>query len=256
VIRRPLASYLPALLVAVALAACSDSSSAPPPAAQNVTPVDPATAGAIRVEVTYSGAVPPAKEISLSGTACAALHSEPVYDQRLVVTNGRLANALVYIQSGFGERGFAAPSTPVVMDQKGCLYSPHVAAVMVGQPLQFRNSDPEPHNVHGRPSVADQWNFMMSRPNSTREVFLKQPEIGIPVGCDVHPWMRAYVSALSNPYFAVTPADGTVSLPGVPPGQYVVAAWHESLGTLVQPATLSPQGNVSLTFAFKEPQPG
>jgi hypothetical protein len=239
-----------ALLATVAVA-CSDSSSTPPPPPQNVTPVDAATAGTIDVRVRYDGAPPPARTINMSGTsACAAMHPDPVPDPSLLVSDGRLANAVAYIKSGFGERGFAPPADPVVIDQKGCLYEPHVAALMRGQLLQFRNSDPEAHNVHGRPQVVDGWNFMMSRPGSTRDMYFDKVEIGIPVGCDVHPWMRSYVSVLDNPYFGVTGADGTVTLANVPPGNYVIGVWHETLGTLEKPVTLAPRGRAAVEFTF------
>ncbi|MGH3584659.1 MAG: hypothetical protein ACRDUB_23935, partial [Mycobacterium sp.] len=232
---------------------CSDSSSTPPPAPRDVTPIDAATAGSIQVQVSYNGAVPAPKEINMGGTpACAQLHPDPVYEQTLQVANGQLANAVVYIKSGFGSRTFAPPGAPVVIDQQGCLYHPHVSAVMIGQPLQFRNSDQEPHNVHGRPQTVDGWNFLMSRPNSTRDVFFDKTEVGIPVGCDVHPWMRAYVSVIDNPFFAVTPASGAVTLQTVPPGDYVVAVWHETLGTLVKPVTVPPSGTAALEFAFQK----
>lgn len=237
------------------LASCSDSGSGAPKPTRPVTPVDLSTAGSIQVHVTYSGPVPTPKVINMNGTpACAILHPNPVYDQSLVVTDGQLADALVYIKSGFGERAFAPPTEAVVIDQKGCLYDPHVAAVMVGQPLQFRNGDQEAHNVHGRPKEVEAWNFLMSRPNSTRDVTFAGPEVGITVSCDVHPWMRAYVSVLDNPYFAITPRDGTVTLKPVPPGDYVVAVWHETLGTLVKPAALPASGTTSVQFAYQAPQ--
>jgi plastocyanin len=242
-------------IAAAVLASCSQSESGPPKQKGPVTPVDLSTAGSIQVQVTYSGAPPAAKFINMSGTAgCAALHPDPVADQSLVVNDGRLANAVVYIKSGFGDRAFASPTDPVVIDQKGCLYNPHVVALMVGQPLQFRNSDQEAHNVHGRPKVVDGWNFLMSRPNSTRDVTFDRPEVGILVSCDVHPWMRAYVSVFDNPYFAVTPSNGTATLKAVPPGDYVVAVWHETLGTLDKPVALPASGAASLEFAFPTPQ--
>ncbi len=244
-------------IAAAVLLSCSDSGSAPPTPRGPVTPVDLSTAGSIRVQVTYSGPVPPPKVINMNGTpACAAMHPNPVFDQSLVVTDGRLADAVVYIKSGFGARLFAPSTEAVVIDQKGCLYVPHVAAAMVGQPLQFRNSDPEAHNVHGRPQEVEAWNFIMSRPNSTRDVTFARPEVGIPVSCDVHPWMRAYVSILDNPYFAVTPRDGTVTLRPVPPGDYVVAVWHESLGTLVKPVALPARETANVQFAYQAPQEG
>jgi plastocyanin len=178
------------------------------------------------------------------------MHPDPVFEQPVEVKEGRLANVVVYIKEGFGERAFAFPSDPVTIDQRGCLYKPRIAAVMVGQALEFRNSDPEAHNVHGRPEVADSWNFLMSRPNSTRTVYFDKAEIGIRVGCDVHPWMNAYVSVLDNPYFGLTGGDGTVMLSNVPPGQYTVATWHETLGTLSGQVTLEPRGTAELQLTY------
>lgn len=240
------------LLAAVLLlGACADSGSGPPPTPTNITPVDLGTAGAIAARVDYNGPVPAPRAINMNGVpGCAALHREPVYDQRLVVEAGHLANAVVYIKSGLGERAFAPPREPVIIDQTGCLYAPSVAAVMVGQALRFRNGDPEAHNVHGRPAAVSGWNFTMSAPGSTRDVYLDKPEVGIPVGCDIHPWMRAFVSVFANPYFAVTPPNGLVTLQPVPPGDYVVAVWHATLGTLEQPVSVPARGTAEVLFSY------
>lgn len=245
---------LPLMVLAVTLAAgCSDSGSQPVKAKGPVTPIDAASAGSVQVQVSYSGTPPTPKVVNMSGTAaCAALHSAPVLEDSVDAANGRLANAVVFIKSGLGDRAFAVPPQPVVIDQKGCLYDPRVVGVMVGQPLQFRNSDQEAHNVHGRPQEVDSWNFLMSRPNSTRDVVFDKPEVGIPVSCDVHPWMRAYVSVFDNPYFAVTPADGTVTLQPLPAGDYVVGVWHETLGTLSKSVTVTAQQSARLDFAFPQ----
>jgi plastocyanin len=242
------------LALACTLAACSRSDGGAPHANRAVTPVDPTSAGSIQVQVNYTGPPPTASYINMSGTpACAALHPQPVAEQSLVVNDGHLANALVYIKSGFGDRAFAVPDAPVVIDQKGCLYAPHVAGVMVGQPLQFVNSDQEAHNVHGRPREVDAWNFLISRPGASRAVTFTKSEVGIPVGCDIHPWMRAYVSVLDNPYFAVTGADGAATLRTVPAGSYVVAVWHETLGTLVKPVTVRANEVAPVQFDFRPP---
>jgi len=253
--RRPRLASLGAAVVLAALAACQRSDSAPVAARGPVTPIDPSTASSIQVQVSYNGPVPAPEEVNMGGTpACAALHPQPVLEQNPAVADGRLADAVVYIVSGLGDRAFATPSTPVVVDQKGCLYAPHVVGVMVGQPLQFRNSDQEAHNVHGRPKQVDAWNFLMSRPNSTRDVTFDRPEVGIPVSCDVHPWMRAFVSVFDNPYFAVTPSNGSVTLALVPPGHYVVGVWHERLGTMVQPVTLEPSSTAKVSFVYQPAQ--
>jgi plastocyanin len=230
-------------------AACSDSSK--PPEQKPVTPIDLATAGEIQVRVSFNGTAPAPKLVNMRSTpVCANMHPDPVFEQAVEVEDGRLANVVVYIKSGLGDRTFPFPTGPVTIDQRGCLYKPRIAAVMVGQPLEFRNSDPEAHNVHGRPEVVDSWNFLMSRPNSTRTVYFDKAEIGIRVGCDVHPWMNAFVSVIDNPYFGVTGTDGTVTLTKVPPGEYTVAAWHETLGILSQQVTLAARGTAELQLAY------
>jgi plastocyanin len=236
-------------------AACGgDGGDAPAPSRKAATPIDPATTGTITVTVTYAGRVEPPREINMRSTpGCAAAHTGPVYEQSLLVRDGHLANAVVWIKTGLEALVFAPPSEPVVMDQRGCLYTPHVAAVMAGQPVEFRNSDPEAHNVHGKPVQAKGWNFLMSRQGTTRSVFVETPEVAIPVGCDIHPWMQAYVAVFPHPFFGVTAADGTVSLAGVPAGRYVVAAWHERLGTTEQAVTLAAKGTASLALAYVGP---
>jgi plastocyanin len=236
------------LLVLALLAACSEPSTAPKKAVVP-TPVDPATAGKIQIEVRYNGVAPTPKVLDMrSVPQCAEAHTEPVYDDSLLVHDGHLANAVVWIKSGLEGWVFAPPDAPVVIDQKGCLYQPHVATAMVNQPVEYLNSDREAHNVHGRPDVVSAWNFLLSRPGATRTLSFDKPEVAIPVGCDIHPWMRGYLAVVPNPYAAVTPPSGTVTLSQVPPGKYVISVWHEKLGTKEQSITLEPSGSLSVPF--------
>jgi hypothetical protein len=240
---------LAAVLAAAALTACSDSSGPPPQPV--VTPVDLATAGSITARVTFSGEVPAPAEINMRAAGrCAEQHPEPVFDQPVQVADGHLANVLVYIRGGLEDRKFPFPTEPMIIDQRGCLYYPRVSAVMIGQPLEFLNSDPEAHNVRGRPEKVGAWNFMLSRPQSTRTLYFDKAEVGIRLGCDIHPWMKAYVSVLPHPYFGITGADGLVQLRNVPPGEYVVGTWHESLGTREQKVTLEAKGSADLSFSY------
>jgi plastocyanin len=237
--------------VALVLVGCSDTEEARPKGP--ITPVDPATAGTIHVTVRYSGEVPAPERINMSGTpACEQAHPEPVYDTSLEVRDGKVANAVVFVERGLGERAFASPEAPVVIDQKGCLYDPRVAATMVGQPVEFHNSDREAHNVRGRPERVKAWNFMISRQNASRTLTFDRPEVGIRVGCDIHPWMVAYLSIFSHPYFAVTAADGTATLQNLPPGDYTVAVWHEKLGRKERAVELEPRGVVEVELPYDE----
>ncbi|HXQ23462.1 MAG TPA: hypothetical protein VN812_17425 [Candidatus Acidoferrales bacterium] len=233
------------------LLGCSQPSSTPTKTVVP-TPVDPATAGKIQVDVRYSGIVPTPKPLDMRSAAlCAASHAEPVKAESFLVQDGHLANAVVWIKTGLEGWVFAPPSAPVVIDQKGCTYQPHVATAMVDQSVEFVNSDREAHNVHGHPDVVTAWNFLLSQPGASRTLTFDRPEVAIPVGCDIHPWMRGYLAITPNPYAAVTPLSGAVTLSPVPPGKYVIAAWHETLGTTEQSVTLEPSGsvNVQLTFA-------
>jgi plastocyanin len=218
------------------------------------TPLDLSTVGTVNVTVTVEGTIPPPRQINMRGAAaCAAAHSDAVYDNAVLVENGRLANAVVWPRQGLGDRVFAVPTDPVVIDQRGCLFQPRVVGVMVGQPVKFMNSDAEAHNVHGMPTVGAGWNFLMSRRGTPRTIYIDKPEVAIPVTCDVHSWMQAHIAAFEHPYFAVTNADGTATLEKVPPGDYVLAAWHERLGNKEQSVRLAPKGSLSVRFTFEVP---
>ena len=182
---------------------------------------------------------------------CAALHQGPVLGGDALVRDGLVENAFVYVKEGLGDRTFAVPETPVVLDQAGCIYQPHVAGAQTCQPIEFRNSDDFLHNVHGTPAESTGWNFAMSTRRGTRTVRVEKPEVMVQVRCDVHPWMRAYLGVLDHPYFSVTDKDGKFELKSLPPGTYTIEAWHEKLGTQTQTVTIGEKQTSDVTFTFK-----
>jgi hypothetical protein len=224
--------------------ACRDR---PPP-----TPLDRATTGTITGTVRFEGPVPAMAPLALRGEpACAAQHAGPVPAGDVLVHDGKLENVFVWVKEGLGDRVFAPPDTPVTVDQRGCVYVPHVAGVQTCQEVVFLNSDPLLHNVHGTPARSASWNFSMGVQGSRRAVRLSEPEVPVEVRCDVHPWMRAYLGVVSHPYFAVTGADGRFTLADVPPGEYVVAAWHERFGVREATVALAPRQATDVAFAFR-----
>jgi plastocyanin len=237
-------------ILALLAVGCSDSS----PSAEKKAggkPVDPATTGRIVVRVAYQGEVPAPKEIVMSSAPqCALSHPDPVYDQSLLVENGRLRNAIVWVDKGLEGFAFVAPTEAVVVDQKGCIYEPRVAVTMVGQPVEFRNSDTEAHNVHGFPNILSAWNFILSRKGAARTLTFDRSEVAVRIGCDIHPWMRGYLGVTDHPHAAVTSADGAATLDGVPPGELTIAAWHEILGKQSKTVTLAPNGSAEIEFVF------
>lgn len=163
---------------------------------------------------------------------CAALHKDPVFEDTVIAGDkGELQNVIVYIKPAEGQKLEGPQKTePVVLDQKGCMYTPHVAAVQIGEPVLVRNSDPFLHNVHSMAIDNPSFNFAQVAvgdkkldPKYTSVVETFQ------VKCDVHPWMHAVVRVFDNPFFAVTGEDGkyTIDTKGLKDGTYTVQAWHE-----------------------------
>jgi len=215
------------------------------------TPLDTATVGTISGEVRFSGTPPPETPLQLgSAKDCAELHKGAATAADVLVHGGKVENALVYVKQGLGERVFAAPEQPVVIDQRGCVFLPRIAAGQVGQPVRFENSDPLPHNVHGVPQHSSGWNFSLGMKGASRTIEIEDPNAVIEIKCDIHPWMKAYLGAFDHPYFAVTGPDGRFRLANVPPGTYVVEVWHERFGTRTATVSLAPSGSETVTFTF------
>jgi plastocyanin len=235
------------LLLVLAAAACGGDSTCD--GTHTPTPIDPATTGAIAGSVRVTGTVPRSTPVQMSGE-CSALHRGAPDGGDVLVHDGRVENAFVWVKSGLGDRVFAVPATPIVIDQKGCMFQPRVAGAQVCQPIEFRNSDALLHNVHGTPGQSDAWNFGLGVQGSHRTVRLAKPEVMVVTRCDVHPWMRAYLGVVDHPFFAVTGADGAFELRGVPAGDYVVGAWHEVLGTREARVTVKPGTSETVDFAY------
>jgi hypothetical protein len=238
------------------LAGCSGKpkTEAPKPAAPAYFKVDPQTAGAITGRIQFKGKRPAPKAIDMSEEpACVEAHKGKAYDESLVVNKrGDLANAFVYIKSGLDGKTFPIPAEPVTIDQKGCWFRPRVMGIQVGQTLQVINSDPVTHNIHPMAEVNRAWNHSQGAgdPPIARK-FIK-PEIMIPVKCNIHSWMHAFIGVLDHPYFAVSQDDGKFEIRNLPPGTYTIAVWQEKLGTQEQQLTLAPGGKAEANFTFKE----
>jgi plastocyanin len=203
-----------ALLVVAALAAV-------PPAA---------SAADITGTVTLSGTPPAEKPITplKEDPTCGKLHAEsPTTHFYVVGPNKELADVVVTLKGVTG-KSTGASAGPVVIDQKGCTYSPQILAVQTGQKLIVKNSDPVLHNVHTTPTVAgNKEENQAQMPNGPDlSIAFSAPENFLRFKCDVHPWMFAWVTVVDHPYFAVTGKDGAFKISNVPPGKYTLSALH------------------------------
>jgi plastocyanin len=224
-----------------------DQSSQTPEAAP-AAPI--ANAATLNGEVTFTGTVPQPDPIDMSEEpACAEKHDGTPVSDDVVVNDGKLRNVFIYIKDGLTGAP-AAASGQVVIDQDGCVYLPHVAGVQTGQGIVFKNSDGLLHNIKATPT--ENRTFNISQPTnmeSPPRTFTTQ-EVMIPIECNVHSWMQAYVGVVDHPYFAVSAEDGTFSIGNLPPGTYTIEAWHEEYGTQTQQVTLGADATESITFAF------
>jgi hypothetical protein len=121
----------------------------------------------------------------------------------------------------------------------------------VGQPLQVLNSDPTLHNIHAIPKNNQEFNTGQPIKGMKFEHTFTAKEVMVPFKCDVHGWMNAYAGVLDHPYSAVTANTGAFELKTLPPGTYVIEAWHEKLGAQTQSVTIGEKETKEVTFTFK-----
>jgi plastocyanin len=239
-----------AFVAALLAAGCGGGeTAAPAPAAPVANPVDAATAGAVSGKVTFMGTPPPAETISMSSDP-RCVNAGAKTETVIVAGDGSLQNVFVYVKDGLGNLKFPVPTTPVVLDQKGCQYRPHVFGVQAGQTIEILNSDATLHNIHAWPQANQEFNKGQALQGlKDTHVFTTQ-EIMVPFRCDVHKWMNSFVGVVAHPFFAVTGADGAFQLQGLPPGTYTIEAWHEKFGTRTASVTIGAKESKDVAFTF------
>jgi plastocyanin len=208
----------------------------------------------IRGTVTYAGPDTD-KPISMQGDpTCAGLHPTPVDGNEIALRDGKLANVFIYVKSGLEGKSFPVPAEKRRVDQRGCLFSPHVLGVQVGQTVALTNGDATLHTVHALPAANAESNDPQPQGAPPIDRRFDRPEVMVPLRCDIHPWMVAYVGVVRHPYYAVSGEDGAFSIQNLPPGRYTLEAWHETLGTQTREVTIAPGQTATVDFDFK-PKP-
>jgi len=247
-------------ILVLALAACGGGGSEQAQAgaetdeskAAAATPaVDPATVAAVTGVVRFEGAAPTNEAIDMSAEpTCAQKHPTKPMKQTVVInSNKTLRNTFVYVKSGLPAQKWATPSQPVVLDQVGCEYQPHVLAVQTGQTLAIKNSDGLLHNVNAKATVNRGFNTGQPTNMTTNKTFASA-EVMIPVTCEVHGWMEAYIAVVDHPYHAVTGPDGSFRIENLPPGTYTIETWHEKYGTKTAQVTVAAKDSRQVDFSY------
>lgn len=212
-----------------------------------------AWAGSVKGKTTFAGDPPQRRQIQMSADPkCEAANPGGRLGDVYLISGGALQNVFVYVKDGLTGKTFPVPSEPAEIDQKGCMYSPHVLGIMVGQELVIKNGDDTLHNVHALPEKSKQFNNAMPMKDMVIKKKFTAPEVMVRFKCDVHPWMSAFIGVLDNPFYAVSGADGTFEIKNLPAGSYTIEAWHEAAGTQTQQVTVTDDGSATADFTFKQ----
>jgi plastocyanin len=216
--------------------------------------------GTVSGVISFEGTPPAPKKIDTAADPVCGQKNPNLATDDTVVKDGKLANVFVYVKDGTVEGGkklsdysWATPATAVQLDQNGCHYVPHVLGIQVNQKITITNSDATQHNIHPTPKQNPEWN--QTQPNGAPpiEKSFNRPEILIPVKCNQHPWMKAYIGVMRTPFYSVSSADGAFSIKGLPPGKYTVVAWREggANGTeKTMEVTVPANGSAKADFSF------
>ena len=193
--------------------------------------VDLTESGTIVGIVTFEGESrrPEKLKIKSNDQIC---HRESLYKEDLVVSEDKKVKwAVASIKKIRAGKPFPKekPDEPVTLDQTGCRFVPHVVIVPARQTLRILNSDAILHNVHPVAKKNQSFNKAMTPHMKQMDVSFKRGE-RVPVKCDVHDWMRAWIIVTEHPYFGITGDNGEFRLEDVPVGKHAIEVWHESLG--------------------------
>jgi len=249
----PPSLLLPAVMVAAACSGLACGGQAPSATPAAASSVDSATAGRLSGRVRFEGEPPAAEVVRIdSDKQCVELNGSDQQSADAIVLgpDNALQHVFVYVKSGLEKLRFPIPNDAVVVDQQKCRYLPRVVGVRVGQSLQIRNGDPLLHNVRSDSAINQPFNQGQPVQGMVFDHTFTTREVMVPLKCDVHAWMRAWVGALEHPYFSVTGETGTFTLPDLPPGSYTIEAWHERLGAREQQVTIGAKESKDVDFTF------
>jgi len=236
-----------AILVGLAAALATNGA----PRAGVAAPMPNPSVATVKGTVRFQGTVPKPSRIDMSADIkCGQTKSGAGMTEDIVADGGGLLNVIVYVSQGLGDAKFDPPKEPAAIDQKGCMYQPHVVALRANQELKVVNSDGTTHNIHPMPNNNRELN-QSQPPGVPFSMTFAREEVAIPVKCNIHPWMHSYIAVFKHPYFAVTGKGGTFEIGNLPPGTYTITAWHEKLGSSFQKVTVGESETQTLDFVFK-----
>lgn len=158
----------------------------------------------------------------------------------VISESGGLKNVVITLK-GIHRGKAPQPVSRVTLTQKGCVYLPHIQVATIapkGVDVEVVNEDGILHNIHAYAGTETLFNVAQPVFRKKLTKHLDSPGV-VTFKCDVHGWMNAYMVLTTSPYTTMTDEEGNYTLRDVPPGTYMVEAWHEAMGTLEKSVTVS-----------------
>lgn len=211
-------------------------------------------AGTITGKVNFKGTKPTMPKIKMNADPkCVKIHAgqEITSEQIVVNPNNTLRYVFVYVKKGLEGKKFSTPTEKATINQKGCMYTPHVFGVVPNQPIEIMNSDPTLHNIHALPKNSPQFNIAQPKQGMKMIKMFTKPEVMVKVKCEVHNWMACYIGVLDHPFCGVTDDKGNFEIKNLPAGDYELEAWHEKYGTRTLQVKVGATETKSVEFTFE-----
>jgi len=203
----------------------------------------------LKGKISFEGTAHTPKKISTSSDP--GCKNNDLVSEEIVVSDGGLENVILYVSGGLEGKKFPPSKEPVVLNQQGCHYIPHALTIQVGQPLKIVNDDDTAHNIHAWAEINTPFNESQSSKGVENVKTFDKEEVLLPVRCDVHNWMNAFIGVFNHPLSAVSKKGGAYEMK-LPAGTYEITAEHEKLGKQTQMVTVTDGGSADLNFTFKQ----
>ncbi len=206
--------------------------------------------GSIAGTVKFAGELPKIAPLTVDKDQDACGHDSVPYEALLVSSDKNVETAVVSITNILRGKDFNELGENVTLDQKGCVFVPHVLMIPPKSTIKLLNSDSVMHNLHSWSIKNTTFNEGVAGGGTLPKTF-EYPEI-VKITCDVHKWMNAWLIVQDNPYFSITDENGGFQIKDVPPGTFKVQVWQESLGKVTQEVTVKAGEETRVDFELKQ----